>query len=439
MRSLDGQVQMATFRQSQAWPITSVPPHSQTAVTKSEKKRGGLAKIWRIISWNKSDVALNSRTRSTRAEDDGPLAPPPPLSYLMSRAPGDLNLGSPRHASTPSLPSTASPRNVLSSPVISAGTAPSSIIPSPSSSRPPASDREAIAGIRKSSRTAEDMDQPVPDEIGKMTLSRNVHSIPSEHDSRRINFPNSQSNSCTSPSLRPMPSPSPRPQSSLAREKSLPPLPAEAESTSRLSVPQQSPRPQSTFTPDVREIAHDAGAQARPQTFFTTQTPQRDSDSRRKSFGGSTARPDLAIPPNGLMPDPRRFPEEKYNEFGHPQSAIQLLQDQLFSSSVTPSLKRRSKFGLSNLLPKKASSQAQQRFPVYQGYGQDYGALQSYEGDEVASNGYATSLSRHSVLSGPTPRISVVSRKAIDELVAQDREFIAYRYPSNEQGLELQR
>lgn len=60
--------------------------------------------------------------------------------------------------------------------------------------------------------------------------------------------------------------------------------------------------------------------------------------------------------------------------------------------------------------------------------------------DEVLTNGYATSTSRHSALSTAAgQRMSVVSRKALEELVSQDTEFVAYRYPSNEQRLDLLR
>ena len=65
--------------------------------------------------------------------------------------------------------------------------------------------------------------------------------------------------------------------------------------------------------------------------------------------------------------------------------------------------------------------------------------------DDVATNGYAASTSRHSAISAstntqsPNLRMSVTSRKALEELVQQDPEFVAYRYPSNDQRLDLLR
>jgi hypothetical protein len=52
--------------------------------------KGGLAKIWRMISGHRPDVALGTRSRSAKVDEYGPLAPPPPLSYLVDRRPGEL-------------------------------------------------------------------------------------------------------------------------------------------------------------------------------------------------------------------------------------------------------------------------------------------------------------------------------------------------------------
>ena len=96
-------------------------------------------------------------------------------------------------------------------------------------------------------------------------------------------------------------------------------------------------------------------------------------------------------------------------------------------------MKWRSK--LASLLGKKISRSPESTLP----YHREYGTARSLtrDGEDVLSNGgYATSASRHSALS-TAPRMSVTSRRAIDELVAQDPDFIAYRYPSTDQGLEL--
>jgi hypothetical protein len=63
--------------------------------------------------------------------------------------------------------------------------------------------------------------------------------------------------------------------------------------------------------------------------------------------------------------------------------------------------------------------------------------------DDMTTNGYTTSTSRHSALSSNPPnsglRMSVTSRKALEELVQQDPDFVAYRYPSSDQRLDLLR
>jgi len=63
--------------------------------------------------------------------------------------------------------------------------------------------------------------------------------------------------------------------------------------------------------------------------------------------------------------------------------------------------------------------------------------------DDLTTNGYATSTSRHSTFSSgplnPNMRMSVTSRKALEELVQQDADLVAYRYPSNDQRLDLLR
>lgn len=103
-------------------------------------------------------------------------------------------------------------------------------------------------------------------------------------------------------------------------------------------------------------------------------------------------------------------------------------------TSPTPT-KRKSRFGLSSLLGKRASKEKEaHRFPTMRNSGTS---------DDIMTNGYNTSISRHSGMSlggsGPGPRLSITSRRALEELVSQDAEFVAYRYPSSEQRLDLAR
>jgi hypothetical protein len=411
MRSLDG-VHALTNRRSQVWPVDDAT-YGRKADPKSEKKRGGLAKIWRFIVSNKSEITLSSRTRSLKNEDDAPLAPPPPLSYLVDRRQGDVNHSPARHSSTPSLPST-SPRNVVFSPSLSNGTAPSSLIPSPSSPRPP-TDGDTLIGSPE---------QADADDVGRGPFSKTMHSVTSETESRQAGAQNpSVVTTATSTNLRPQPPPSPRPHS-VVPEKSLPPLPPDIDTSTYLTVPNQNLRPQLSPASDPRDIG--LGVQP-PQTDY------RDGDVNRKSFFGDPVRPDFGNQANGW--EERRVAGQRYDEFGESRyvGASRLVQDQ--PGVQTSPARRRSKFGFPNLLPKKTPPpQPRTTFSP-----QDYFTVRSHDGDDMLSNGYATSISKHSATSTGTPKMSLTTRKNIEERVTQDREFIAYRYPSGDQGLEVQR
>lgn len=147
--------------------------------------------------------------------------------------------------------------------------------------------------------------------------------------------------------------------------------------------------------------------------------------------------------------DGRRSLGPRYDEFGLSRRSLGRLEHvqehPTRSASPAPSTKRKSKFGFASFLGKKQPIQKQEstqddsrlQFPSMRQF--DYEAQ-----DDPAINGYATSTSRHSALSmgasnNPNLRMSITSRKALEELVAQDPDFVAYRYPSNDQQLDLLR
>jgi hypothetical protein len=141
--------------------------------------------------------------------------------------------------------------------------------------------------------------------------------------------------------------------------------------------------------------------------------------------------------------DDRRPFGPRYDEYGLSRRSLgrldNVLEHQTLRGSQAPvATKRRSRFGLSALLGKKSKADlgdagmAAQHFPTMRRSGSEGGA------DDVA-NGYATSTSRHSAFSMGGPRMSVTSRKALEDLVAQDPDFVAYRYPSNDQHLDILR
>jgi hypothetical protein len=241
-------------------------------------------------------------------------------------------------------------------------------------------------------------------------------------------------------------SPSSRPGSLLLREKSLPPLPGEPGSRTLSNGTAVDPRPRTVYTYDPRQLppgsspAHD---------FLPPNAPFRGPDIRRQSFGGMSSRPNLVVQTLPVYskqsggPDPRAGFGPNYDEFGLSRRSLGRL-DHVQEHPRTPKIrattpKRKSRFGFSTLLGKKPPSHEQQytnenlvhQFPQMRRSGSD--------GQDDLTN-YATSTSRHSALSaGPNTRMSVTSRKALEERVSQDPDFVAYRYPSNDQRLDLLR
>ncbi|KAG2074647.1 hypothetical protein BDR04DRAFT_1126696 [Suillus decipiens] len=417
---------LSTPRHSQLWPPVEPQESPDTPVDekdKSKKKRKGLAKIWKLVRGNKDEPQSHTGSRDVarpqekeRNEDDLPLAPPPPLSYLVDRGPGEHLGNSGRHVSTPSL-STSSPRNQFSSSGMSSSTAPSSFLPSPTSSRPSGIDRDTD---RKNSTQIDEKENyaVVADESGKLKL---LHPVTSEPDIRQklsqTTF--ASTNGMTLPRTT-------KPQVMLSREKSLPPLPGEAKL--RPNNPAAESRPQTLYTYDSRQVGQESSNLTLPHSPFRT-------EPRRQSFSGSTSRPHLGIQtmiPAGAY-DPSRGPGGMYNEFGISRRSLGRLEHiDENPQPFTPS-KRRSKFGFASFLGKKSI----QPEPANGGNSHEFPQLATspLEGEDNLTTAYTHSVSRQSA----GPRMSVTSRKALEERVEQDREFIAYRYPSHDQRLDILR
>jgi hypothetical protein len=409
--------------------FADVEGHRQ-AEEKAAKKKKGLAKIWKIVTGQSRAAGSRApdRTRSLeRADDeDGPLAPPPPLTYLMSRSKGDP----PRHAPAPSSAS-GSTGYGLASPGMCASpaTAPSSLLPSPVSSRKSGPDVEH-----------EGIPFALDERTAALQNSRTMLSEPDmrEYRSSTLFVPN------TDPSGRPPP---------IKREKSLPPLPHElgGHQPRSFAATLAESRPATMFY-DSRGMGMSTSPES-PGAYGLgpPQAPFRTADTRRQSFGGMSSRPDLGLHTlpvsagggyagNGNAQQFERASPQPYGEFGMSRRSLGRLDDMTsYESAQTAPRKRRSKFGLSSLFGKKGNG----------GHGKD----QSHSGP-LPAQGHAyphefpmhpgSSMS-HDVGSvrGRTtsmvPRMSVASRKAIEELVEQDREFVAYRYPSNDPTFGLSR
>ncbi|KAG1752934.1 hypothetical protein EDB19DRAFT_1903317 [Suillus lakei] len=417
---------LSTPRHSQLWPPVDPQEPPDMPVDekdKPKKKRKGLAKIWKLVRGNKEDLQIHASSRDSarsqdteRNEDDLPLAPPPPLSYLVDRGPGEHLGSSGRHVSTPSIPSTSSPRNQFSSSGMSPSTAPSSLLPSPSSSRPSGIDRDAE---RKSSAQIDEKENyaVIADESGRLKL---LHPVISEPDIRQ----KLQQNTFASTNGMTLPR-SNKQQVMLSREKSLPPLPGEVKL--RPNNPAAESRPQTLYTYDPRQVGQESSDLTLPHAPFRT-------EPRRQSFSGSTSRPNLGIQtmPLGAY-DPSKGPGGMYNEFGVSRRSLGRLEHiDENPQPFTPS-KRRSKFGFASLLGRKFT----QPEPANGGDSHEFPRLTAslFEGEDNLTTAYTHSTSRQSA----GPRMSVTSRKALEERVEQDREFIAYRYPSHDQRLDILR
>ena len=441
-------IDLNTPRRSQIWPPTELDDLSQSQISsegKIKKKKGGLAKIWRIVTGSGKNEAIHTRDllqKDVGNDDDLPLAPPPPLSYLVDRGPTDLlHSGSLRLTSTPSLPSVTSAKIGLSSSGMSPPTAPSSILPSPTSLRPAGPDIEVIDSHNANDGNAHDQDFKFgqDDVSGK---NQNIVWRPMQPNTPELDIRSQTKTDSTWPSLnnnggaRAVP---------FSREKSLPPLPP---GELPAQVLPSDFRPRTLYTYDPRQLppgsrpAHD---------FLPPQAPFRSADVRRQSFGGISSRPNLPIQtmpiskPDGF--DTRRSFGPHYDEFGISRRSLGRLEHVQEKPNRTPSpfplTKRKSKFALSSLLGKKQDKQDKQSMQENHGQFPVIGYSLYDTQDDVATNGYATSASRHSAISAstntqsPNLRMSVTSRKVLEELVQQDAEFVAYRYPSNDQRLDF--
>ena len=418
-----------------SWRDSSALIPSRRTEQKSEdkqKKRKSLAKIWRLVTGSGTSKHTSaplpelSQTRSLdRAHDDDyPLAPPPPLSYLVSRGTGDNASSALRHVSTPSLPSSVSPNYPLSSVGMSPPTAPSSSLPSPTSSRPVVTSE--IYENRKGTLADSDGEQlpsPVPEEDSlQASGTRSVHPTISEPDLRRRL---SQSMSGSIPPVPPIPASvthTMRPPSSLGwRDKTLPPLPGETQSRTP-TVAQGEIRPRTLFSYDMREV--NGG-----QVLTAPQPPFAQEERRRQSFNGlGNSRPGLVV--QSLPARRNGFDPEKYGMFGGSRNA-------LVPASQQQPTRRKSRFSFASLFGRKNSVPMQGSEPVEFSLGRSSGSDARHEA-ELGMH-YGNLMAEAEAGQGHFPRLSMslTPRKNIESLVDQSPDFVAYRYPSVDQNLHL--
>ncbi|KAI0743615.1 hypothetical protein C8Q80DRAFT_1220565 [Daedaleopsis nitida] len=434
-----------TLRAAQSWPraVTSPEP-AISSVPTITKKKNGLKKIWKLVTGSSKGAAKGvSQSRSVdRHEDDAPLAPPPPLSYLVDREGG----GARRHVSTPSLLSSVSP-NQFSQWASSPPTAPSSALPSPTSSRYPVPEREPSGDNQK--------DQVVQDVVPDHRISAFELGVLSDNDldaRGRTTHSSSRTLSSSGPAT-PGASPPNRPQSAMVmrRDKSLPPLPGEA-AVEFPTQPMPETRPQTMY--DLLQTP----SHPMSRGLMPPQASFRTAEVRRQSFNGLASMPHPAVQSlpgrspyaKGQLNVPPFLAEEKYAEFGASSPALsqwganQTVGTRSFTTPPKPK-KRRSKFGLASLFGKRSTEM--ERDSQFFANGVTNGSMDPLEynpyrssasdqRDDPSQGGFGGPGSAHS---SNAMRMSVASKKNIAELVEQDANFVAYRYPSSEQRLEVMR
>ena len=168
------------------------------------------------------------------------------------------------------------------------------------------------------------------------------------------------------------------------------------------------------------------------QDLTAPQAPFARTEARRQSFNG------LSNPPSGLvvqtMPARRSdFDSEKYGEFGASRSVLVPA-----SLQAQHPAKRKSKFGFASLLGRKASAPVPDPEPVEFPLGRGSGSEARHEAEMGMHYGnlMATADAGHGHVF-PRLTMSLTTRKNIEALVDQSPDFVAYRYPSGDQNMNL--
>jgi hypothetical protein len=166
------------------------------------------------------------------------------------------------------------------------------------------------------------------------------------------------------------------------------------------------------------------------------------------------SKPNLAIH-TAPAPDPRQSLSPQYDEFGYSRRSLGFLADDSHRRATSPipsTTKRKSKFGFASLLGGKSKhKEPENNFltftsePLQVPYGGQpfptMGANYRYEENQSGSGSVQATGSSgdHQHQQQRPMRTSMLGRKPLNELVAQDAEFVAYRYPSTDQRLDLAR
>jgi hypothetical protein len=263
--------------------------------------------------------------------------------------------------------------------------------------------------------------------------SRVLHRMGSEPDVKGVALRSRVSPPTPLPVIQSTPTPSikgpqSRPQSVYTIDKDLPPIPPEPGAVNgRRTHPAAEPFPAYDTLPNKRSTVVSPQEFEPPSRLFAT-------EPRRQSFGGMESRPEfsgLEVPTN----------EQPYGDFGMARRSLNRLDDALEYSEMNnnangrassppeaqtvrhkPPTKRRSRFGLSSLLGRKSYHE------------KGHSPNPSESRPQIEAVGFIA----HPFETDPSQsRMSSGSRTGNGQAVEQDRNFVAYRYPSASEQLNL--
>jgi hypothetical protein len=421
-------------------------------------KKHTIKRLWKKMT-GKDNGSSRSRTQRPQEDLDVPLDPPPSLSYLVNRSNGHERSPHIRHASSPPVQSSGRSSPLPRSPSLS--------VPPPLSPATGASISSLSATSLRDGSLGEDRRHSGP--IDELELTIDDGSGERRERIRGIQTYSGKSRSVTYPTAEPWrqgvyPSPSDATFSLQHIGGSIQPQPT----SSNKELP---PLPDETFY-GIR-----SQPTLRPFTTYDTPSPPFKTEARRQSFSDLFSRPVTQTLGNlisrspkisdALVPPPPLFGTFQVDEFGaSAPSLVGRWEDEpshyaALSLSLSPtksekSSKRRSRFtsGLSSIFGGSSSSAGRRSAEremqlrdaalggtglapndghVYPRFADEY-PMSRASRSEVAFRNSSTSLV---TFSRPSP--SSVSSKRFDSLIPQESDFIALRYPTESERVDLVR
>lgn len=408
-----------------------------------KKKKRGLGRLWKVITGgpNKTHVLQGGNDPPREEEyEDLPLAPPPPLSYLVNRHSSQSDrsinmMGQGRHVSMPSLTLSNGPHHPRSNSTpsgfavgLSSPSEKSSTLPSPTEVRFPyrdssgderddgAYEEDAGLSIKKNGLLGVGPPRPLVVNISEPDFLVNPMLTPPLSQTTGTGH----SSSSLAPTIKVPAVPPVSRMGALSLDKSLPPLPSgEQELSTPISLlhrPQRSAVPSATLPMASYKHRPERELSAPNSGFLSEDT------ARRQSSDGLGCRPGL---PRGAGQG--ITPGMRYDDFGTSRHSLAV-----FEPAPSLTSQRKSRFGFGTLLGRKEKSS--------RGHRQHASvtttpALRTREASFDAFSPHISLSERSLSQQGMGP----LSRRPLDDLVPQDPDFVAYRYPSKDERLDLSR